>query len=157
MEKFLNSSIQSLHNFACKVNNFAIKNITFGENFNIMIQRIQSLFLLISAILLLILLWAPLAILQIDENTFYEIYTKGYVFEDEVQYSYSLWIFNAITILIAIVTIFCTKIEFYRCEYVYTILYCCLVYRELLLIMFMQQPQILKQKFFFNMLLFCPL
>lgn len=74
-----------------------------------MIQRIQSLFLLISAILLLILLWAPLAILQIDENTFYEIYTKGYVFEDEVQYSYSLWIFNAITILIAIVTIFLYK------------------------------------------------
>ncbi len=74
-----------------------------------MIQRIQSLFLLISAILLLILLWAPLAILQIDENTFYEIYTKGYVFENEMQYSYSLWIFNAITILIAFITIFLYK------------------------------------------------
>lgn len=74
-----------------------------------MIQRIQSLFLLISVILLLILLWAPLAILQIDENTFYEIYTKGYVFENDVQYSYSLWIFNAVTIFIAFVTIFLYK------------------------------------------------
>ncbi len=74
-----------------------------------MIQRLQSLFLLISAILLLILLWTPLAILQIDENTFYEVYTKGYIFENEVQYSYSLWIFNAITVLMAIITIFLYK------------------------------------------------
>ncbi len=74
-----------------------------------MIQRIQTIFLLISGILLAILLFAPLAVLQIDDATFYEIYTKGYVMESNIQYSYSLLIFNAITILLTLMIIFMYK------------------------------------------------
>ncbi|MCX7862450.1 MAG: DUF4293 domain-containing protein [Bacteroidales bacterium] len=74
-----------------------------------MIQRVQTLFLLISTILLLLLIWNPLAILQIDESTFYEIYTKGYFFENEVQYSYALLVFNLITIIFPVITIFLFK------------------------------------------------
>ena len=70
-----------------------------------MIQRIQSLFLFLSAILLFILFWFPLAVLQLDNETFYEIYTKGYIIDENVEYSYSLLIFNGITFLLSLIII----------------------------------------------------
>jgi len=74
-----------------------------------MIQRIQTLFLLIALVLQIIMLLQPLAILQINDATFYEIYIKGYVFNDQIQYSYSLLIFNVITLLLNFIIIFLYK------------------------------------------------
>jgi|YNPMSStandDraft_2_1061718.scaffolds.fasta_scaffold21007_1 hypothetical protein len=74
-----------------------------------MIQRIQSLFLFLSAILLFILFWFPLAVLQLDNETFYEIYTKGYIIDENVEYSYSLLIFNGITFLLSLIIIILYK------------------------------------------------
>jgi len=72
-------------------------------------QRIQTLFLLVSAILLIILFFSPLAVLQINDDTFYEIYIKGFVNENTVQYSYSLIFFNLIILLLNIIIIFLFK------------------------------------------------
>ncbi|NSW45115.1 MAG: DUF4293 domain-containing protein [Bacteroidales bacterium] len=74
-----------------------------------MIQRIQTLFLLIAFVLQIMMFFQPLAILQINDATFYEIYIKGYVFNDQIQYSYSLLIFNIITILLNLIIIFLYK------------------------------------------------
>ncbi len=77
-----------------------------------MIQRIQTLFLILSAILLFLLFWFPLAVLQLNDETYYEIYTKGYLIESSIEYSYSLLIFNALTFLLAIIAVFLFKNRF---------------------------------------------
>ncbi len=74
-----------------------------------MIQRIQTLFLLIALCLQLVLFWQPLTVLQIDEANFYEIFIKGYVSGEQIQYSYSLLIFTMLTSLITLTTIFFYK------------------------------------------------
>ncbi|MGQ9847011.1 MAG: DUF4293 domain-containing protein [Bacteroidales bacterium] len=74
-----------------------------------MIQRIQTLFLLIALVLQFVLFFQPLAVLQIDEATFYDIYLKGYVFENQIQYSVSLLIFAFITSLLNLIVIFLYK------------------------------------------------
>lgn len=74
-----------------------------------MIQRIQTLFLLIALILQSLLFFQPLAVLQIDDATFYDIYIKGYVFENQIQYSVSLLFFAFITSLLNLIIIFLYK------------------------------------------------
>ena len=74
-----------------------------------MIQRIQTLFLLIALVLQTLMFFQPLAILQINDATFYEIFIKGYVFNEQIQYSYSLMVFNLITILLNFIIIFFYK------------------------------------------------
>ena len=74
-----------------------------------MIQRIQTLFLLISVVLLILLFFAPLAILQLNDSTFYELFTKGYVMDNSIQYAYSLMTYNGLTLLLSFITIFLFK------------------------------------------------
>lgn len=74
-----------------------------------MIQRIQTLFLLIAFVLQIVLFFQPLAVLQLDEATFYDIYLKGYVFNHQIQYSFSLLIFALITTLLNLIIIFLYK------------------------------------------------
>lgn len=74
-----------------------------------MIQRIQTLFLLIAFCLQLVLFWKPLTVLQVDDAYFYEIYIKGYVFGEQIQYSYSLLIFTILTSLLTLISIFFYK------------------------------------------------
>lgn len=74
-----------------------------------MIQRIQTLFLLIALVLQALLFFQPLAVLQLDDATFYEIFVKGYVFNNQIQYSVSLLIFTFITLLLNLVIIFLYK------------------------------------------------
>ena len=74
-----------------------------------MIQRIQTLFLLIALVLEAVLFSQPLAVLQLDDATFYEIFVKGYVFNNQIQYSFSLLIFTFITLLLNLIIIFLYK------------------------------------------------
>ncbi|HNV95687.1 MAG TPA: DUF4293 family protein [Bacteroidales bacterium] len=74
-----------------------------------MIQRIQTLFLLIALVLEAVLFFQPLAVLQLDDATFYEIFVKGYVFNNQIQYSFSLLIFTFITLLLNLIIIFLYK------------------------------------------------
>lgn len=74
-----------------------------------MIQRIQTLFLLIALVLQALLFYQPLAVLQLDDATFYEIFIKGYVFNNQIQYSVSLLVFAFITVLLNLITIFLYK------------------------------------------------
>ena len=74
-----------------------------------MIQRIQSLFFWIAFVLLIVLFSQPLAVLQLDDATFYDIYLKGYVFNNQIQYSVSLLIFAFIITLLNLIVIFLYK------------------------------------------------
>lgn len=74
-----------------------------------MIQRIQTLLLFIAFCLQMVLFWQPLTVLQIDEANFYEIFIKGYVSGENIQYSYSLLIFTSLTSLITLTIIFFYK------------------------------------------------
>lgn len=74
-----------------------------------MIQRIQTLFLLIALVLQIVLFFQPLAVLQLDDATFYDIYLKGYVFNNQIQYSVYLLIFAFIITLLNLIVIFLYK------------------------------------------------
>ncbi len=74
-----------------------------------MIQRIQSLFLLISLIIQIIFIFEPLAILQAPSSDLYELYVNGYSYKNQIEYSYSFLIFSLFTMVLTLVAIFLYK------------------------------------------------
>jgi CDP-diglyceride synthetase len=74
-----------------------------------MLQRIQTVFLLIALVLQALVLFQPLAYLQVNDTTFYEIYARGYLFNNQIQHSYVLLLACALSFLLTLVIIFLFK------------------------------------------------
>ncbi len=74
-----------------------------------MLQRIQTLFLFVALACEVVVLVAPLAYLQINENVLYEIYSRGYFINNQFQYSYVLFIVCIISLILSLIIIFLYK------------------------------------------------
>lgn len=74
-----------------------------------MIQRIQTLFLLMALVLQFVMFFQPLAVLQLDDATFYDVYLKGYIFDNQTRNSFSLLFLAFITTLLNFIIIFLYK------------------------------------------------
>lgn len=72
-------------------------------------QRIQTLILVISLVIEIIMFCNPVAILQVKSLNFYEAYYYGYSLNNTTEYSYSIIIFISLIMLINIITIFLFK------------------------------------------------
>ncbi|MCX7953686.1 MAG: DUF4293 domain-containing protein [Bacteroidales bacterium] len=79
-----------------------------------MLQRIQTLILIISLIIELIMFFNPIAIFQVKVLNFYEAFFYGYSLNNKTEYSYSLIIFLLLIMTINIIIIFLYKKRIYQ-------------------------------------------